>query len=115
MLATFLTLASRQAYKAFQFTVSASNTLFYPTTSRLDSDRTGLEKTSLTSSPGFHPVNYDQFRNTLEQSAGHKILNKGRKTYVYDQDNHVLGILMNASMDAFGRISPAQYFVSRFA
>lgn len=56
-------------------------------------------------------VNYSHFRHALRNNAGHKVRNKGKTTYLYDQHNRMLAMLKSASMDAFGRIQPAQYFV----
>ncbi len=56
------------------------------------------------------PVNYSSFRHVLSQNAGPKVRNKGKTTYVYDQHNRIVAMLKTASMDAFGRIQPAQYF-----
>lgn len=56
-------------------------------------------------------VNYSHFRHAVQSNAGNKVRQKGKKTYLYDQHNRLLAMLKTASMDAFGRIQPAQYFV----
>lgn len=56
-------------------------------------------------------VDYSQFRQILRTTAGEKVKNKGKKTYVYDHNNHVLAVLKPASIDNFGRTNQAQYFV----
>lgn len=56
-------------------------------------------------------VDYSHFRQIIRLAAGPKIKNKGVKTYVYDQNNHMLAILQSPSIDVFGRTRPAQYFV----
>lgn len=60
-------------------------------------------------------VDYSHFRHIIRVAAGSKIKNKGHKTIVYDQNNHMLAILQSPSMDVFGRTRPAQYFVRSFA
>lgn len=56
-------------------------------------------------------VDYTHFRRILRLAAGSKIKNKGHKTIVYDQNNHMLAILQSPSMDVFGRTRPAEYFI----
>ena len=56
-------------------------------------------------------VNYSYFRHAVQNNAGNKVRQKGKKTYLYDQRNRLLAVLKTASMDAFGRIQPAQYYV----
>lgn len=63
----------------------------------------------------FQQVEYSHFRLALRKAAGAKIKNKGHKTYVYDQNNHMLALLQSPSMDCFGRTRPAQYFVRQMA
>ena len=57
-------------------------------------------------------VDYSQFRHSLNKRCSHKVKNKGYKTYLYDSNNKILAILKTASIDAFGRIRPAEYFVA---
>ena len=56
-------------------------------------------------------VDYTRFRQAIRISAGSRIRNKGLKTYVYDQNNHMLAVLKSPSIDMFGRTRPAEYFV----
>lgn len=56
-------------------------------------------------------VNYSNFRHAVQSNAGRKVRKIGKKTYLYDQQNRLLAMLKTASMDAFGRIQPAQYYV----
>lgn len=56
-------------------------------------------------------VNYSEFRQLLSVAAGPKIKSKGKKTYMYDHNNHILAVLKPASIDTFGRTNRAQYFV----
>jgi hypothetical protein len=56
-------------------------------------------------------VNYSQFRHIISVAAGSKIKNKGKKTYVYDQNNHMLAALTTPYIDTFGRSRPTQYFI----
>lgn len=63
----------------------------------------------------FQQVSYAQFRQAMSRAAGQRVKNKGLDTYVYDHNNHPLAVLKAASMDAFGRIIPAQYFVRQLA
>lgn len=60
-------------------------------------------------------VDYTHFRQIIRIAAGPKIKNKGLKTYVYDQNNHMLAILQSPSIDHFGRTRPAEYFVRSYA
>jgi hypothetical protein len=62
-------------------------------------------------SQSLKPVSYSNFRLAVEQAGARKVRNKGKTTYLYDQHNRVIAILKTASMDAFGRIQPAQYYV----
>lgn len=56
-------------------------------------------------------VNYTRFQRVISDHCAKKIRQKGGETYIYDQRNRVLAKLKMASMDAFGRVEPAQYFV----
>lgn len=67
--------------------------------------------TALFKNDSLQAVNYSRFQNILNQNSARKIRQKGKTTYIYDRRNRVLAKLQLASMDAFGRIEPAQYFV----
>lgn len=56
-------------------------------------------------------VSYKEFQQTLVTSAARRIKNKRNSTVVYDNKNRLLAMLKNASIDAFGRCQPAQYFI----
>lgn len=56
------------------------------------------------------PVTYSVFRQTLNSAAGQKIKHKAYTTVVYDSNNHPLALLKSATIDAFGRSQPTQYF-----
>ncbi len=63
----------------------------------------------------FQQVSYSNFRHFLNLAAGRKVKNKGRSTFMYDQNNHMLAVLQSASIDTYGRTQPAQYFVRNIA
>ncbi|NRB39322.1 MAG: hypothetical protein HRU20_12775 [Pseudomonadales bacterium] len=62
-----------------------------------------------------HQVSCSVFQQTLNTAGGQRVKNKKHKTVVYDNNNRLLAILKNASIDAFGRSQPTQYFISSAA
>lgn len=56
-------------------------------------------------------VNYSSFHKAINEHCAKKIRQKGGVTYIYDKRNRILAKLKMASIDAFGRVEPAQYFV----
>lgn len=67
--------------------------------------------TEVFKSDSLKAVNYSSFHQAINEHCARKIRQKGGVTYIYDQRNRVLAKLKMASMDAFGRVQPAQYFV----
>lgn len=67
--------------------------------------------TTLLKADSLKAVNYSSFHKAINEHCAKKIRQKGKVTYIYDQRNRVLAKLKMASMDAFGRIEPAQYYV----
>ena len=59
-----------------------------------------------------HEVTYSVFRQTLGSAGGQRVKNKRHATVVYDANNRLLAMLKNASIDAFGRSQPTQYFIA---
>lgn len=62
-----------------------------------------------------HQVSCSVFQRTLNTAAGQRVKNQKNRTVVYDGNNQLLAILKNASIDAFGRSQPTQYFISSAA
>ncbi|HEY9032472.1 MAG TPA: hypothetical protein VIN71_00900 [Pseudomonadales bacterium] len=62
-------------------------------------------------SPRLQPVSYASFRHALQSRGAFRVKNKGKATILYDQRNRAIAMLKSASVDAFGRIQPVQYYL----